>query len=189
MFTQPFARTLSPLLFFCALSVGCATPTQQLSLSGAPMLGHSGARTELIVFSDFQCSFCKKAAREIQRLMRAHPNRFKVYYKHFPLTYHPYSQQAAQAAEAARRQGKFWQMHDQLFAHAEELSDATVVMLAKEIGLDVDRFEADMNSPAVIARVAADRAEGERLGVNGTPYFIINRTPFHGSFEDLKRKI
>ena len=184
-------RIISPLLplIGCLLLCACTSHRVQVSLSSAPMMGPAGARTELVVFSDFQCSFCKKAAREIRRLQRAHPNQLKVYYKYFPLAYHPYAQRAAQAAEAARRQGKFWEMHDQLFAHAEALSDDLVAELAGELELDVKQFVADMNSPEVIAKVNADKAEGERLDVNGTPYFIINRTPYHGSYDTLRQKI
>ncbi|MBN2527978.1 MAG: thioredoxin domain-containing protein [Deltaproteobacteria bacterium] len=153
------------------------------------MAGHPGARTEIIVFSDFQCSFCKKAAREIRRLLLAHPNRLKVYYKHYPLAYHPYSRRAAQAAEAARLQGKFWEMHDLLFAHAEALDDVLVYTLAKKLKLDMERLKKDMDSPEVIAKVNADKAEGERLKIRGTPSFFINRRPFNGSYMDLQRKI
>ncbi|MBN2342867.1 MAG: thioredoxin domain-containing protein [Deltaproteobacteria bacterium] len=153
------------------------------------MAGHSGARTEIIVFSDFQCPFCKKAARELQRLLRAHPNRLKVYFKHFPLDYHPYSQMAAQAAEAARLQGKFWEMHDLLYGHAEELTDDIFSELAEEIGLNIEQFNTDLTSEKVIAKVLLDKADGEKLGVNGTPYFFINRRPFHGSYVDLKSQI
>ena len=101
--------------FFSWVSCSSAPAPRQISISTAPMLGQDGARTELIIFSDFQCAFCKKAAREIHRLLRVHPNKLKVYFKYYPLSYHPYGQKAAQAAEAAKRQGKFWEMHDIMF--------------------------------------------------------------------------
>jgi protein-disulfide isomerase len=153
------------------------------------MFGHPGARTEVVVFSDFQCSFCKKAAREMERLVRAYPNRIKVYFKYYPLPYHPYARRAAQAAEAARIQGQFKEMHDLLFAHAEELRDALVLEFAAELSLNIDQFKKDMNSPEVIKKIEADKAEGDRLNISGTPSFYINREPFNGSYLDLERNI
>lgn len=189
--TMCFKNTYIVQLSFVlvAFLCGCATQRAFFSLESAPMMGPAAARTELVVFSDFQCSFCKKAAREIQRLTNAYPNRLKVYFKYFPLSRHPYAQRAAQAAEAARLQGKFWEMHDLLFAHAAELNDDVVLSLAQKLSLDIDRFRSDMDSPAVIARITADRAEGDRLKIQGTPSFFINRRPFHGSYLDLRRKI
>jgi protein-disulfide isomerase len=91
-----------------------------------------------------------------------------------PLPYHPTATPAALAAEAARRQGKFWEMHDALFAHQQELSDATYARLAGELGLDAARFEADRRAPATIARVREDAAEAGATGVTGTPTFVVN---------------
>ena len=169
--------------------LSCMPQKARFILPETPSFGNPGARTELVIFSDFQCSFCKKAAREINRLLRAHPNRFKVYFKHYPLPYHPYSQKAAQAAEAAGRQGKFAEMHDLLFAHAEELSDALVLELADELSLDIKKFKDDMSSPEVIEKVNADKAEGDHLNIAGTPSFFINREPFNESYMDLEREI
>ena len=80
-------------------------------------------------------------------------------------------------------------MHDQLFAYGSAMNDDTFVTAAKKIGLDTERFSQDIDSAEVAAKVAADKAEGERIGINGTPYFIINRHPFHGSYSDLKKKL
>jgi protein-disulfide isomerase len=175
-------------LAVCA-AAACGGARRNIDLRQATRLGPAGAQAEVVVFSDFQCPFCKRAAAEMHRLHRARPNRAKFYFKHFPLGYHPQALQAAQAAEAARRQGKFWEMHDLLFANAQELNDESYRRLALELGLDVELFERDRASFDVQNRVAADRAEGEALGVDGVPYFLINGVPFHGAYDELAEQL
>jgi protein-disulfide isomerase len=91
-----------------------------------------------------------------------------------PLSFHPNAMPAALAAEAARAQGKFWEMHDKLFANQQALSDATYAQYAKELGLDLARFEADRASPATKRRVEEDVAAAAAAGVTGTPTFIVD---------------
>jgi protein-disulfide isomerase len=170
------------------LALSCAE-LSNIDLRETPRRGPAGAPTEIVVYSDFQCGFCKRAAAELERLSVRHPARLEIYYKHFPLASHPQALNAAKAAEAARLQGKFWEMHDLLFANAGLLTDASYAQLAARLGLDVARFEADFASPATAARIAADVAEGDRIGVDGTPFFVINRRPFYGSYSDLEREL
>jgi protein-disulfide isomerase len=159
---------------------------QNINTKNSAMAGSQAAPTEIIIFSDFQCPFCKKAARTVRRMVKTHPNRFKVYFKHFPLSYHQFAFRAACASEAARLQGKFWEMHDLLFAYSDELSEDTFIELAGKLDLNIEKFSKDINSGAVIEKVNADKAEGERLKISGTPYFFVNRQPFHGSYVDLQ---
>ncbi len=167
----------------------CVKDVYGVDLSHTARLGSAEAPIEVIIFSDFQCVFCKRAAAELKRIHHSRPNRIKVYFKHFPLSYHPHAVDAAKAAEAARLQDKFWEMHDQLFAHSAELAENTYSQLAEKLGLDVDRFVADMSSDEVANRVTADKAEGEALGVDGTPFIIINRTRFRGSYAYLAERL
>ena len=164
-------------------------PTTPRELREAPRLGPEGAPTEIVVYSDFQCGFCKRAAAELNRLHTRYPARLEVRFKHFPIEYHEQATNAARAAEAARLQGKFWEMHDLLFANAGGLDEKIYTVLARRIGLDVTKFEKDLASPEVAARVAADKAEGEAIGVDGTPFFVVNKRPFYGSYGDLERMI
>jgi len=152
-------------------------------------MGSNDAPNEIVVFSDFQCPFCKKAAVEMKRLSKKYPNKFRLYFKHFPLSYHAQSQKAARAAEAARIQGKFWQMHDLLFEYAQELNDKIYLKLAAKLKLDTEKFSRDFESFKTVNRISADRAEGEILGVDGTPYFIINGTPLTGSYTKIEQKL
>lgn len=177
------------LLGVIFLSLSCAQDRYTVDLRYAPRLGNPDAPIEIVVFSDFQCAFCKRTAHELGRIVRTRPKRIKVFFKHFPLSYHPQAINAAKAAEAARLQGKFWPMHDQLFAQSEGLIDESYNKIAAEIGLDVERFASDMAKDTTRYRVAADRAEGEHLGIDGTPYIIINRRRFRGSHGDLSERV
>ncbi len=168
---------------------GCIKERHTVDLTNAARLGNEDAPIEVVIFSDFQCVFCKRAAAELKRIHHSRPNRVKVYFKHFPLSYHPQAVNAARAAEAARLQGKFWEMHDQLFAHGAELTDEIYVEIAAKLGLDADQFKKDMASDEVANRVAANRAEGESIGVDSTPYILINHTHFRGSYAYLAKRL
>ncbi|MCP4602862.1 MAG: thioredoxin domain-containing protein [Proteobacteria bacterium] len=171
------------------LDLGCATVKHSVDLRHAARLGGEDAPIEVVVFSDFQCIFCKRSAIELKEIFKARPDRVKIYFKHFPLSYHPQAVNAARAAEAARLQDKFWEMHDLLFARSADLTDEIYEEFASEIGLDVEQFKADMDSPETANRILADRAEGEVVGVNATPYILINGAKFHGSYSYLPDRI
>jgi len=177
------------LTAIAVLALGCEKQRYPLALDDAARLGKQKAPIEIVVFSDFQCSFCKKAAAELRRIHRVKGNRIKIYYKHFPLSYHPQAENAARAAESARLQGKFWEMHDQLFAYGADLTDESYAEIARKLGLDLEQFEEDISSEEVAARVEADKAEGDALGVDGTPFIFINRTVFRGSYAYLEERL
>jgi protein-disulfide isomerase len=179
-----FAKKLLPALLLAA-ACGGAGARVTIDLRHAEPLGDPEAPAVVVVFSDFQCPHCKRAAFELRRLVDENPGRVVVYHKHCPLSYHPFAEDAARAAEAARLQGAFWAMHDLLYAHAGELTDDIWPRLAVMAGLDVARFEKDRRSKATRARVMADLAEGDALGVNGTPYFFVDGVPFEGSWRVL----
>ncbi|HEX8207856.1 MAG TPA: thioredoxin domain-containing protein [Solirubrobacteraceae bacterium] len=129
----------------------------------------SGA-VELLEYGDFQCPYCRDAVPAIERVLRRLDGRVRFAFRHFPVSSkHPRADEYAQAAEAAAAQGRFWEMHDALFAE----KDPEPVALAERLGLDVARFEEELRSGAHAAAVAADRAEGEARGVTGTPAFFI----------------
>ena len=107
----------------------------------------------------------------------------KLVFKQFPLDFHPHAELAAQASLAARNQGKFWQMHDALFASRANLTRQNILALAQNNGLDVNRFTADMDSPAVRAIVERDIHDGAQAGVEGTPTIFINGQKFNGPID------
>ncbi|MEB2346487.1 MAG: DsbA family protein [Deltaproteobacteria bacterium] len=146
----------------------------EIAIDGAPVRGPAEAEVTIVEYSDFQCPFCARVVPTLDQLRETYGDRVKLVYKHLPLRIHPEAPGAAAAAEAAGLQGKFWEMHDKIFANQRELSDAKYVEWARALGLDLARFEKDRRSEAVRARIAKDEAEANRLGVSGTPAFFIN---------------
>jgi len=146
----------------------------EVKVSGAPFRGPKDAKVTIVEFSDFQCPYCGRVHPTLERLLKEYPDDVRLVYKHLPLSFHKGALPAAKAAAAAGRQGKFWEMHDELFQNQGELSDAKFVELARSLGLDVDRFQQDYKSAAVATEVAQDMNEARRLGVTGTPGFLVN---------------
>ncbi|MDB5604828.1 MAG: oxidoreductase [Bradyrhizobium sp.] len=152
----------------------------KIPIAGAPSKGPEHARITLVEFSDFECPYCSRAVSQVDALMVAFPRDIRLVYKQFPLSTHPHARMAAVAALAANEQGKFWEMHDKLFANYHQLSRERILALAKEIGLDVNRFTADVASGKFDPVVAKDFKDGEDAGVNGTPAFFINGKHYNG---------
>ncbi len=143
------------------------------------VLGSANASVTLVEYSDFQCPACENFYPIVKRLYDESSSTMRLVYRHFPLTQHPNAVPAAMASEAASVQGKFWPMFDQLFSnHADwtELSDPTPIFIgyATKIGLDVNRFKADLASSTLRDIVNADQDEGIHLGIDQTPTFFIN---------------
>ncbi|GEM_PF-1232281 len=140
---------------------------------GAPRLGPDNAKVKVLIFSDFECPFCRKSAKPLKQL-QAHYG-FALYYKHYPLkASHPHAEGAAMAAWAAQQQGKFWPMHDALFANAPALKWEEVQKYAKKIGLDMKKFVKQALSKEAKAAVKRDYNQGADADVDGTPTFFVN---------------
>lgn len=146
----------------------------------ARVKGDTAAILNLVEYSDFQCPYCSQAAQAVQELTDAYGNQFSFEFRHFPLrTIHPNAQIAAQAAEAAGVQGKFWEMHDILFARQQEWSTSInpkkqFKVYAEEIAINSDRFLYDLESDEVKAKVNAGYDQAMALGLQGTPTFLVN---------------
>jgi protein-disulfide isomerase len=151
-----------------------------IPVSGAPSTGPQNAQITLVEFSDFQCPYCIAAVPQIYALMKAYPTQVKLIFKQFPLETHAQAELAATAAIAAHKQGKFWVMHDALFAHHDDLSRSEIFALAKENGLDMRRFETDINSTEVRETVVRDVQDGNKAGVEGTPTIFVNGQRYNG---------
>lgn len=149
------------------------------------VLGPADAPVRLVVFSDFQCPACRRYARELETMVDQYANRLQVVYKHFPLNtvcnpgtqfdLHPRACEAAYAAEAARKQGRFWPFHDKLFATDLRSETTGLDSLARDLGLDLERFEADRLELSTLVNVHEDIALGGKLKVHGTPTLFLNR--------------
>lgn len=155
----------------------------KISTTGDPSKGPDNARVTIVEFSDFQCPFCSKAVSEANALVKQFPKDVRLVFKQFPLDFHQQAEFAAEAALAAQAQGKFWEMHDRLYAGFPDLRRGTIFRYAKEIGLDVNRFTSEVDSHKYRTRVQAEEHEGEDAGVGGTPTFFFNGKKYNGIFD------
>ncbi|MDQ6705840.1 MAG: thioredoxin domain-containing protein [Acidobacteriota bacterium] len=153
----------------------------EIPVAGSPVKGPKDAKVTLIEFSDFECPYCSKAVGQIDAVLRAYPRDVKLIYKQFPLSMHPHANLAAEASLAALAQGKFWPMHDKLFAHSHGITRENVMLWAKEIGLDTGKFVTDLDAIKYTHAIEKDVADGEAAGVNGTPTIFINGKHYNGS--------
>jgi len=154
------------------------TKVDKLTIGDSPLRGSPMAPVTLYEFSDFQCPHCKTAAPELKRIVEESDGKAKLVFKHYPLPMHPKAREAAKAAVAADKQGKFWEMHDLLFEKQDELQRANLDDYAKKIGLDLKRFKADMQSKETESKIEADIAQGEAAGVDSTPTIYVNDRRF-----------
>jgi NhaA family Na+:H+ antiporter len=144
--------------------------------------GATDARVTLVEYGDFQCPYCGDAYPVVRGLLDRFGDRLRFVFRHMPLAdLHPAAPTAAEAAEAAGAQGRFWEMHDRLFEHQLELSDAQLRGHAETIGLDLARFDAELREGVHAARVEADYRSGTSSGVPSTPRFFVNGVIHLGS--------
>lgn len=159
-----------------------------ISTDGDPVKGASNAKITVVEFSDFQCPYCAAAAAKVYAVLQQYPADVKLVFKQFPLDMHPQARIAAQASVAAQAQGKFWELHDKMFANFRQLNRERIIALAKETGLDMTRFTADLDSNQTKARVTRELQEGTNAGVSGTPTFFINGKKYNGAVEPERLK-
>jgi protein-disulfide isomerase len=153
----------------------------------------------MIIFSDFQCPFCSRVEPTLKQISDKYGSKIRFVWKNYPLPFHQNAMPAAEAAMAADAQGKFWEMHDKLFANQQSLDRATYEKHATELGLNMDKFKADLDGGKYKAAVNADVQYGNSLGGGmGTPTFFINGRKISGAMpvdsftavidEELKKK-
>jgi protein-disulfide isomerase len=151
-----------------------AAEPRDVSTADAPRRGTENALVSIVEFSDFQCPFCSRAYPTIQQVLKEYSSDVALYFRHYPLPFHNDARLAHQAALAAGRQDRFWQMHDLIFENPRDLSREKLVEHAKALELDADRFAVDLDDPELTAKIDRDLADAEQLGVTGTPTFFIN---------------
>jgi protein-disulfide isomerase len=191
------ALRVSALVVAWATGAGAQADSQpplpaELAIQGAPSKGSPNAPVTIVEFSDFQCPFCGRHFQQtFDPLEREYIATGKVRYvfRHFPLErIHPQAFKAAEAAECAGEQGKFWEMHDRLFANQQALLPDNLLMHAQAVGLDSRRFAACFAGQAATARVRADMALASQAGVTATPNFFLG-TPIPGGKIKVIRKL
>jgi protein-disulfide isomerase len=157
-----------------------------------PVRGDKSAPVTILEFGDFQCPYCREEEPVLRSLVREHPGEVKVVFRFLPLVnVHPDAEVAAEAAVCAERQGKFWEMHDAMFEHQDQLKPDALTATAARLGLDKDRFAECLRDKDVQKTIQADVQAAADLGVDNTPYFFINGRPVLGDIpkDQLERMI
>ncbi|MGE3274864.1 MAG: thioredoxin domain-containing protein [Vicinamibacterales bacterium] len=146
-----------------------------------PVRGPKDAPITIIEFSDFQCPFCGRVTPTLDKLREAYPDKIRLVFKDFPLPSHPLAPKAGEAAHCAGAQGKYWEMHDRLFANQNQLEVPALKEHAKAIGLDQGKFDQCLDSGQFASEMQADMEQGQQLGVASTPTLYINGRPVIGA--------
>jgi protein-disulfide isomerase len=141
---------------------------------GSPEKGSPDATVTVVEWADFECPFCREVYPVLDKLVSRFDGQVRVVYKFYPLESHPHGEIAARAAVAAQNQGKFWEMHHKMFDNQARLEQADLERYARDIGLDLAKFRADMVSKETGDRIAKDKKQAEELGLTGTPMIFIN---------------
>ena len=158
-------------------------PTDELfvPVGNSPVKGNPNAPVTIVMFADFQCPFCARVQGTLRELEGKYGSSIRIAWKNNPLPFHDRAEDAARAAIAAGAQGRFWEMHDLIFANQGALSVEDLYQYASELGLDMYRFEADMNAPTAAASIKEDQALAVRLAARGVPHFFINGFRLRGA--------
>lgn len=193
------AVIVSIALFFLIKSIWPeSTPVPPTNIIGSAdqVKGERDAKTTLIEYSDFQCPACRAYWPLVKQAAQEFPDQIAIVYRHFPLAQHKNAKGAAQASEAAARQGKFWEMHNLLFENQKEWEQKPnpqelFEKYAQDAGLDLEKFKSDLASREIEEKVQTDYRSGLAASVNSTPTFFLNgqklETP--KSYEEFKKII
>jgi len=149
--------------------------------TGAPVSGSEKAPVTIVEFSDFQCPFCRGFAPTLKLIEKNYRDKVRIVYRQAPITsIHPFAFKAAEASLCAQEQGKFWELHDAMFADQSKLAVADLKKRARELGMDGKKFDSCLDTGRTTERVQNDMAEGVRIGVKGTPAAFVNGVELKG---------
>jgi protein-disulfide isomerase len=166
-------------------------PRVKIAASG-PSRGPRDAPVTIVEFSDYQCPYCQRQEEALKQIVARYPAQVRLVVMDFPLDMHADARRSAKAAACADQQGRFWEMHDRLFANQGALDEDELKTDASQLGLDGPRFAACLHSPEAEQRVAQSQREGEEAGVDGTPALFLNGRPFSSgavSFGELQATV
>jgi protein-disulfide isomerase len=153
-----------------------------------PAMGEQKAPVTIVEFSDYQCPFCSRAEETVKKVLDQYKGKVRLVFRDYPLPFHPQAQKASEAAHCAGDQGKYWQMHEKLFANQSALGVPQLKDHAKGLGLDAAKFDKCLDSGEKAKIVETSKKAGDEAGVNGTPAFFINGRPLSGAREFEKFK-
>lgn len=163
---------------------------REIDTSGAPVKGPVNAPVTIVEFSDFQCPYCARLAPVLDQVLAKYPDKVRLVFKNYPLKSHKFAQEAAEAAQAAGMQGKFWPFYEQLFKNFNALNDQKIQEIAKSVGLDMERFQKDRVSSLAIGQVDQDTIQGNAIGITGVPAIFINGKLLRKkSLEDISAEV
>ena len=156
-----------------------------------PARGAANAKITIVEFSDFQCPYCAKGREVMDKVLKVYDGKVRVVFRDFPLPFHEHAQKAAEAAQCANEQGKFWELHDWMFDHQAALSVPELEQEAKGLGLDGVKFGQCLTSGKYEKAIAENIKEGQKAGVKGTPAFFVNGAFLNGAlpFEEFQKTI
>ncbi len=158
---------------------------ETVSASGGLVRGPAQAPITIVEFSDFQCPFCGRLEPVLERVLARYPKDVRLVYRNYPLPeLHPQAEKAAEAGLCAREQGKFWEMHDLMFAEQQSLGDQDLKDKARRLGLDADKFAECLDSGRMRSAVEVDVKDGDALGIQGTPASFINGRFLSGAVDE-----
>ncbi len=157
-----------------------AEVASKISLDNVPSKGGSDAQITVVEYSDFQCSYCARAAKDVADFLEDYQGKVRLFYKQFPLSFHKWAEEASIATLCAYDQAneKFWKLHDEIFAKQAEIKVAdareTFAEMARGLGVDMEKYDQCVKSEETKKRVASDIEEGRSIGVSGTPTFVVD---------------
>jgi len=171
-------------------TVALKPPVVNVATAGRPEMGAANAPVTIIAFSDYECPYCKRAHTVVDEVMKKYDGKVKLVYRDYPLPFHEHARPAAEGANCANAQGKFWPYHQKLWA-ASDLSTDKLKAMAGEVGLDQQKFDDCLAKAQFKADIDKDIADGSAVGVTGTPAFFINGRMLSGAqpFEKFKEVI
>ncbi len=147
---------------------------------GLKAYGDPKALVKVVVYADFECPYCRIASPSLRRIVKKMPDKVAMYFKNFPIRSHKHGIQCSTVLVAADRQGKFWEMHDLLYANAPDFEEEQLVKYMKQIGMDVEKAQKDRKDPSLIDRIRKEKEEGLAFGMEGTPGIFINNKFYRG---------
>lgn len=163
---------------------GKKSATLTPEISGSDHIdGPSDVALTLVEYGDFECPYSAEAVDTIREIKRSFGERLRFVFRHFPLDKHPHAFDAAEVAEAAAAQGRFWEMYEWLFAHQTQLTRSQLLSGARALGLDMQRLERELSAKVYVPRIEIDIRGGIKSGVSGTPTFFINGVRYQGEGE------
>lgn len=154
----------------------------EIDIKNSPVSGKKNSEYTIIAFTDFQCPFCKRGDDTVKELRKKYGDKVSYVFKNFPLSFHPEAAPASKAAWAAGKQGKFFEYHDKVFENQAKLGEEVYIQIANDLKLNIEKFNKDRTSEEAEKQIQEDMKQGEAIGIQGTPGFVLNGVKIYGAY-------